>query len=108
MVFVFDIDNTICYTKNSDYKSSTPIISRIEKINSLYEEGHEILFLTARGMGRSNNDSRFANEEFYELTRRQLDEWGVKYHNLFLGKPAADFYIDDKGISDEDFFNTRD
>ena len=43
---------------------------------------------------------------FYGFTKNQLIEWGVKHHDLFLGKPAADFYIDDKGIKDEDFFNT--
>lgn len=104
MTYIFDIDNTICYTNNSNYENSMPIKERIDKVNSLYEEGHQINFLTARGMGRSNNDVSFAYDNFYELTKSQLDKWGVKYHNLFLGKPAADFYIDDKGISDEEFF----
>ena len=40
------------------------------------------------------------------LTEEQLERWGVKYHQLFLGKPSGDIYIDDKGIKDEDFFNT--
>jgi len=31
--------------------------------------------------------------------------WGCKYHQLFLGKPSGDFYIDDKGINDTDFFD---
>jgi len=108
MVYVFDIDNTICYNKDGNYEKSVPMEDRIEKINKLYDEGHEINFLTARGMGRSNNNTEFAYNKFYDLTKNQLDKWGVKYHSLFLGKPAADFYIDDKGISDEDFFNTRD
>ena len=59
-------------------------------------------------MGRSNNNSEFANKEFYEMTRDQLTGWGVKFHDLFLGKPSGDVYIDDKGTRDEDFFNTRD
>ena len=40
------------------------------------------------------------------MTKKQLDNWGINYHSLFLGKPSGDFYIDDKGIKDEDFFNT--
>ena len=104
MTYVFDIDGTICYTKNSDYNNSTPIIQRIQKINSLYDEGHIILFQTARGMGRSDNSATYANEAFYDLTKQQLDAWGVKHHGLFLGKPAGDVYIDDKGRRDEDFF----
>ena len=39
MTYVFDIDNTVCYTNSSDYESSKPIMDRIEKINKLYDEG---------------------------------------------------------------------
>ena len=53
-------------------------------------------------MGRSNNKNP---ENLRGTTEQQLFEWGVKYHELFMGKPAADYYIDDKGISDKDFFN---
>jgi hypothetical protein len=55
-------------------------------------------------MGRSGNSRQSAYHEFFELTREQLMRWGVKYDALFMGKPSADFYIDDKGIKDNDFF----
>ena len=45
-----------------------------------------------------------AKEVLFELTRQQLEEWGVKYNELIMGKPHADFFIDDKGVKDEDFF----
>jgi histidinol phosphatase-like enzyme len=102
--YVFDIDGTICHNANSDYENSVPMTERIKKINDLYDEGNTIIFQTARGMGRSKNSSAFAYAKFYELTQDQLRKWGVKYHSLFLGKPAGDVYIDDKGINDEDFF----
>ena len=52
-------------------------------------------------MGRSQNE----NPSLFEnLTQKQLQEWGVKYHELFMGKPCGDLYIDDKGIKDEEFF----
>lgn len=102
--YVFDIDGTICTLAGPDYNNSTPIIDRIEYINSLYDSGDKIYFQTARGMGRHQNNQAAAIEEFYEFTVRQLNEWGVKFHGLFLGKPAADIYIDDKGVSDENFF----
>ena len=41
---------------------------------------------------------------FYEFTAKQLSDWGVKYHQLFLGKPAGSLYIDDKGMRDIHFF----
>ena len=105
MVYVFDIDGTIC-TKaiDFDYEGSEPIKDRIKKVNILYDKGHTIIFQTARGMGRFNNDAKKAIDAFYDMTTKQLDTWGVKYHNLFLGKPAGDIYIDDKGMRDIDFF----
>jgi len=108
MTYVFDIDGTICTKTEGDYSEALPIQERIDKVNQLYKEGHEIVFQTARGMGRSDNNIGYANRAFYDLTRQQLLDWGVQFHSLFLGKPAGDFYIDDKGIKDEDFFNTRD
>jgi len=105
MTYVFDIDGTICTLTPSEYEDAKPIQNRIDRVNCLYDEGHTILFQTARGMGRSGNSAAYANTAFYNFTKQQLDSWGVKYHGLFLGKPAADIYIDDKGCKDEDFFN---
>ena len=101
MIYVFDIDNTICHSSNGEYEKSIPIKERIEKINHLYDLGNTIIFQTARGMGRSSNKNP---NLFLELTKHQLKTWNVKYHDLFMGKPAGDIYIDDKAIKDEEFF----
>ena len=87
------------------YNLAEPIQNRIDKINNLYESGSHIIFYTARGMGRNKNDRKKAEDQFYSLTEGQLKSWGVKYHELFLGKPSADIYIDDKGITDKEFFS---
>ena len=34
-IFIFDLDNTICKTINSDYKNSKPIKKTINLINKL-------------------------------------------------------------------------
>tara|TARA_Y100001937_G_C7108834_1_gene326464 strand:+ start:279 stop:596 length:318 start_codon:yes stop_codon:yes gene_type:complete len=104
VIYVFDIDGTICETNNGDYNKSKPIQKRIDKVNDLYEEGHTIVFQTARGMGRSNNNVVWCYKKFYDFTKKQLDEWGVKYDDLYMGKPAADIYVDDKGVKDVGFF----
>ena len=39
------------------------------------------------------------------MTEQRLEEWGAKYHDLILGKPAGDVYIDDKAVEANDFFN---
>ena len=108
MTYVFDIDGTLCTKiEGFDYIHSKPIVDRINIVNLLYDQGNTIIMQTARGMGRHNNNPQRAIEEFYALTAEQLKSWGVKYHMLFLGKPAGDIYVDDKGIRDEDFFRNE-
>ena len=104
MIYCFDIDGTVCTPCSGDYEKSQPIKDRIEKVNQLYDEGNTIFMLTARGMGRTDNDQIGAYKCMYTFTENQLNKWGVKYHKLFLGKPNADLYIDDKGMKDLDFF----
>ncbi len=94
-IYCFDIDDTICQTNGTDYSSAVSIPFRIARINQLFAEGHIIKFHTARG-SKTGVDWR-------EVTERQLLDWEVKYHELHMGKPFADFYIDDKAIKDTDF-----
>lgn len=108
LTYVFDIDGTICTLSGGIYEEARPIKKRIEKVNELFDQGHTIILNTARGMGRTKNNALLAEKLFREITQQQLNDWGVKYHKLFLGKPSGDIYIDDKGEKDEDFFNTRD
>lgn len=108
MKYVIDIDGTICDKpegmQDCDYDASIPKSDRIYKINKLYDEGHQIIYFTSRGMGRFGDQSNLAQKMFYELTANQLTEWGCKYHKLILGKPSGDYYIDDKGINANEFF----
>lgn len=108
MKYVIDIDGTICdkpeCRKDCDYEASIPKLDRIAKINKLYDEGHQIIYFTARGMGRYSDDANLAKARFYQITELQLRLWGCKYHDLILGKPSGDFYIDDKGINANEFF----
>ena len=108
LTYVFDIDGTICTLSDGNYEDAKPLQNRINEINKLYDKGHKILFHTARGMGRSDNSQVYAERLLYKFTKAQLEEWGVKYHRLFMGKPSGDIYIDDKGEKDENFFNARD
>ena len=110
MRYCVDIDGTICTpTVGRDYHKAQPWQDRIKVLNKLYDEGNYIIYFTARAMGRFADlphsvASVKAKEVLFELTRQQLEEWGVKYNELIMGKPHADFFIDDKGVKDEDFF----
>lgn len=95
-VFCFDIDGTICITKNGQYNKSKPIKKNILSVNSLYDKGHKIIFFTSRFMTRYKISD--VKKKGHEFTSKQLRKWGVKYHKLIMGKPEYDFIIDDKSI----------
>lgn len=96
--YIVDIDGTICDTNNSDYENSKPNFDRIQQINELYDQGNHIKYMTARG-AVSKIDHR-------ELTIKQLNEWGCKYHELSVGeKEHYDLWIDDKAREAKEFFN---
>lgn len=103
MKIYIDIDDTICYYDISmtvgiskDYTLAKPYKERIEKINKLYDEGHEITYWTARGT--------ITNIKWFNKTLKQLNDWGCKFHELKMGKPAYDLFIDDKNINSETYF----
>ena len=106
MIYVVDLDGTLCETfSNPDghgmkYYEATPYTDRIKVVNKLWEEGHTIIVETARGCGSKINH--------YENTFNQLRSWGLKFTTLRTGvKFGADYFIDDKGINSEDFFDGK-
>lgn len=100
MNIYIDIDNTICITDQTlgkdKYKYSKPMYERIEKVNKLYAEGNIITYWTARGS--------LSKENYEEITKTQLEEWGCKYHNLLFNKPPYDKYIDDKSFNVDSYW----
>lgn len=103
MKYCIDIDGTICNNTYGKYEDAVPYKNRIEMINQLHDKGNEVWYFTAHGMSKNPPPSE-AHTKWYNLTKKQLDEWGCKYDNLCMGKPSSDYYIDDKGINSNDFF----
>ena len=69
----------------------------IDKINKLHDEGHEIIYWTARG-GHSGLD-------WHAYTRIQLNGWGCEYTRIEKEKkPSYDLYIDDKSVNVDEFW----
>jgi carbamoyl-phosphate synthase large subunit len=93
--YCFDLDETLCTSINFDYAAAKPYVDRIGAVNKLFLEGNEIVIYTARGSK--------TGIDWEELTIAQLSSWELKYHSLEMGKPFADFYIDDKAINVADF-----
>lgn len=98
MKYCFDLDGTIC-TQETDYAEARPIAATVDRIRALHAEGHTIIISTARG-SETGIDWR-------EVTGSQLEGWGVPYHRLAFGKPAADVYVDDRALSAHDVHEAR-
>jgi len=95
MIIYVDIDETICITNSDrDYTVSKPIQNNIDIVNALYAKGHRVVYWTSRGTG--------TGADWFHLTINQLTEWGCKYHELRMGKPLYDLFIDDKNINVKD------
>lgn len=95
--YCFDLDGTLCTNTEGDYENALPYTERISIVNDLYEKGNIIIIETARGSK--------TGIDWNQITKNQLNKWGISYHKLRAGvKIAADIYIDDKGINDKSFF----
>jgi N-acylneuraminate cytidylyltransferase len=94
--FCFDIDGVLGEKADAedlegDYWQNTPNKEIIAICNRLYDAGDKIVLHTARGSG--------SGQDWQDITKMQLADWGVKYHTLYFGKPAADFYVDDRAMT---------
>ncbi len=99
VTFCIDIDGTICADMDGDYANAAPTLPehqmRIGMIKRLHDAGHRVIIWTARGSE--------SGIDWTQLTEQQLADWGVVYDELRFGKPAADFYIDDKAVHVTEF-----
>ena len=98
MRYCFDIDGVICDSEGTNYREARPKREVIERINELFHEGHTIVLNTARGMGTLDGDLQAVHDTWYAFTHDQMKGWGLHFHQLVLGKPWADVYVDDRGI----------
>jgi CMP-N,N'-diacetyllegionaminic acid synthase len=86
---VVDIDGVIAtIVSDNDYAKAAPLHDNIARVNALHDAGHHVVLFTARGSK--------TGIDWAETTRDQMAEWGVHYNELHFGKPAADYYIDDR------------
>ena len=73
-IYYFNMEETICFTKNEEYLHSIPYYNNIFKINKLYEDGNEIHFITKRNL--------INDEKLIDFTKRQLNFWNVNYNTI--------------------------
>jgi hypothetical protein len=98
MKICFDIDGVLCEQTEGKYEDAQPNRDMIGLLNRLYDRGHRIVLHTSRFMGRAKGDRTEAEQIGREFTERQLSGWGVRYHELWMGKPRYDYVIDDRSV----------
>src|ERR1700739_208129 len=102
MTICFDIDGVLCNEVAGDYETAQPNVEMIGMLNRLYERGDHILLFTSRFMGRAKGNPEEAERIGREFTEKQLAGWGVRYHELRMGKPRYDLVIDDRCLFFQD------
>lgn len=109
MRIVFDLDDTICRTRNRDYANTSIIWPVAEKIKEFRRTipGAEIVIYTGRGMASCKGDAVAAEKKNRPLIEKLLKEHGVEYDEIIFGKPLGDFYVDDKGITPLEFVSSK-
>lgn len=96
MRFLFDVDGTLLTQQApGEYGKAKPIEGRMEIVNKLFDDGHQIVFYTSR------------NFKYMQMTYKQLRTFGFKFHHIAFGKPHADFIVDDRLLSFEGLIMKR-
>jgi hypothetical protein len=94
----FDIDGVLCNQVEGNYQQAQPNRAMIALLNRLYDRGERIVLHTSRFMGRAQGNREEVERIGREFTERQLAGWGVRYHELQMGKPRYDYVIDDRAV----------
>lgn len=94
MQIIIDLDGTIC-TEEKTYSRSLAKAQKgaVKSVNALYDEGHTIIIYSARTWME------------FEMTTAWLKTNKIKYHQLVLGKPVGDVWIDDRAIQFDNWEN---
>ena len=82
-------------TASSSYKPAKLKNGLDIMVPPFVESGNKIVYWTARGT--------ISGEDWRDVTVKQFEEWGVKYHELKFGKPYYDLFIDDKNMNAKDW-----
>ena len=98
--FCFDLDNTlVSYPEiEGDYGSVKPLQKNIDFLNFLHSQGHTIIVHTARRMKTHSGNVGKVQSDIGKITFDTLDRFGIKYDEIYFGKPYAHFYIDDLSV----------
>jgi capsule biosynthesis phosphatase len=102
---VFDIDGTVSFCLDRDFANAKPNTPLIQKLNKFYDDGWYIILCTSRGNISCDGDLVKRIEKYHDLITDWMAKNGVKYHELSFQKQYADYYVDDKALTPEQFIS---
>lgn len=105
---IFDLDDTICFTVDGDYKNSSPNEVLINKLKEYKAAGFDIVISTSRNVRTYQGNVGKINANTLPIIIDWLDRFGVPYDEIYTGKPwcgKEGFYIDDKAIRPKEFID---
>jgi hypothetical protein len=95
MILSIDLDGTLCTEEKTFERAlAKPIPGASEALQKLIDAGHTVVIYSARSWSE------------LRMTEAWLKDNGMPYHGLHLGKPVADFFIDDRAVSFTGWDNT--
>lgn len=109
-VIIFDIDGTICKTKEKDqeYLDLEPEAKVLQKLLDYHSKGFYIILFTARQMRTHNGNIGKINANTASIVLQWLEKFSIPYDEIHFGKPWCGnngFYVDDKAIRPDEFVN---
>lgn len=82
-----DLDGCVCTEERTFERAlAEPVPGAREALLRLKQAGHTIVIYTGRGWPE------------YRMTKKWLDDHGMVYDAIHMGKPIADVWIDDRAI----------
>lgn len=105
MIFAIDFDGTLCDNKYPDI--GEPNIPLIEKCKKLQKEGHTIILWTCRHGVLLQKAVEWCQSQ--GLTFDEINTSTTDYFEKYggsSGKVGADYYVDDRSVSPEEFLKT--
>ena len=95
MQIIIDLDGTICSEEKTYSRSLAKVkVGAKEAIQKLFDAENIIIIYSARSWME------------YEMTFHWLQNNGIPFHQLILGKPIGDVWIDDRAIPFEENWET--
>ena len=103
---IFDLDNTISFTIDSNYIDAKPNLPIIDRMRTYKDNGFEIIISTSRNMRTYKGSIGKINAYTLPIIIEWLDKHNVPYDEIIVGKPwcgTDGFYIDDRAIRPSEF-----